>query len=184
MKNRFLLVAGIILAAALSRLFPHPMNFAPLGAISLFGAAYIKDKRFAMLLPMAAYYLSDLVINNVIYASYYQSFTLFTPGYIWVYCSIAAIVLLGMFLLKKVNFVRTIGASIGASVLFFVISNFGVWLSDPDYPLTAAGFVLCYEMAIPFFKNTFLGDLTYVAVMFGTFELVKAWVPALQQERS
>ena len=182
MNKRFLIVAGILLAAALTRLLPHPMNFAPLGAMSLFGAAYMKDKKFAFILPMLAFYLSDLVINNVMYGSYYNGFTLFTPGFAWVYGSIFAIVLVGILLLKKITPARAIGGSLLASVLFFAISNFGVWLSDPDYPLNVTGLILCYEMAIPFFKNTLMGDLAYVAVMFGTFEFAKAKVPALQQE--
>ena len=182
MNKRFLAVAGILIVAALTRLFPHPMNFAPLGAMSLFGAAYIKDKKFAFILPMLAYYISDLVINNVVYASYYNGFTLFTPGFGWVYGSIFAIVLIGFFLLKKVTPLRAIGGGLAASVVFFLISNFGVWLSDPDYPLTFSGLMLCYDMAIPFFKNTIMGDFAYVAVMFGSFELAKAKVPSLQQE--
>jgi hypothetical protein len=181
MNKRTLVIGGIILAAALSRLIPHPLNFAPLGAMSLFGAAYLSDKKFAFIFPLVAYFLTDLFINNVIYGAYYGGFTLFTPGFGWIYGSIAAIVLIGFVVLKKVSLPRVFGASILSSVAFFVISNFGVWLADPDYPINAAGFVLCYEMALPFFKNTVLGDFAYSAILFGGFEFALSRTPELQK---
>ncbi len=181
MNKRFIILSGLILAAAISRLIPHPYNFAPIGAMSLFGAAYFSDKKLSFILPLLAMFLSDLLINNILYASYYQGFTIFTPGVLWVYAPIAAIVLLGIFILKKVSFSRVILGSLSASVIFFVISNFGVWLSDPDYPLNFSGLILCYEMAIPFFQNTVFGDLAYSAVLFGGFEFAKSRIPELQK---
>ncbi len=181
MNKRFIILSGLILAAAVSRLIPHPYNFAPIGAMSLFGAAYFSDKKFSFILPLLAMFLSDLLINNILYASYYQGFTIFTPGAFWVYAPIAAIVLIGIFILKKVSFPRVLLGSLSASVIFFVISNFGVWLSDPDYPLNFSGLVLCYEMAIPFFQNTVFGDLVYSAVLFGGFEFAKSRIPELQK---
>ena len=181
MNKRILIVSGVILAAALTRLFPHPLNFAPLGAMSLFGAAYLSDKKFAFILPMVAMFISDLFINNIMYASYYNDFTLFTPGFGWIYGSIAVIVIIGLVFLKKVTLPRVIGSSLIASIAFFVISNFGVWLSDPDYPLNFAGLLLCYDMALPFFKNTIMGDFVYSIVLFGGFEFALAKVPQLEK---
>ena len=102
-------------------------------------------------------------------------------GFGWIYGSIATIVIIGMILLRKVNLPRVIGSSLLASLAFFLISNFGVWLSDHDYPINAAGLLLCYEMAIPFFKNTLMGDLVYSAVLFGGFEFALSRVPQLQK---
>ncbi len=181
MNKRLLVLSGLILVAAFSRLIPHPYNFAPIGAMSLFGAAYFTNKKLSFILPLLAMFLSDLVINNVLYASYYQSFTIFTPGFLWVYGAIAAIVIAGIFIFKKVSVSRVFVGSLSASILFFVISNFGVWLSDPDYPLTLSGLVLCYEMAIPFFQNTLFGDLVYSGVLFGGFEFAKTRIPELQK---
>ncbi len=67
----------LILLAAFSRVIPHMANFSPLGAIGLFGAAYFTRRWQAFLIPIAATWLSDLFINNVIYAQYYPSFTWF-----------------------------------------------------------------------------------------------------------
>ncbi|MBO6794472.1 MAG: hypothetical protein JJ895_11215 [Balneolaceae bacterium] len=181
MNKRTLVIGGVILAAALSRLIPHPLNFAPLGAMSLLGAAYLSDKKFAFIFPMVAYFVTDLFINNIVYGAYYGGFTLFTPGFGWIYGAIAAIVLIGFVVLKKVTLPRVIGSSLLASIAFFVISNFGVWLSDPDYPLNAAGLILCYEMALPFFKNTVMGDLAYSAILFGGFEFALSKTTVLQK---
>ncbi|MEQ9309606.1 MAG: DUF6580 family putative transport protein [Balneolaceae bacterium] len=181
MNKRLLVLSGLILAAAISRLIPHPYNFAPIGAMSLFGAAYFSDKKLSFILPFVAMFISDLLINNILYASYYQGFTIFTPGFLWVYGAIAAIVIAGIFILKKVSVSRILVGSLSASVIFFVISNFGVWLSDPDYPLTISGLLLCYEMAIPFFQNTIAGDLVYSGVLFGSFEFAKTKIPELKK---
>lgn len=181
MNKRLLVLSGLILAAAISRLIPHPYNFAPIGAMAIFGAAHFSDKKLSFILPLFAMFLSDLLINNILYASYYQGFTIFTPGFLWIYGAIAVIVVAGIFILKKVTLPRVLIGSLSASVLFFVISNFGVWISDPDYPLTLPGLLLCYEMAIPFFHNTITGDLVYSGVLFGGFEFAKTKIPELQK---
>lgn len=180
MNKRFLVLTGLILAAAVSRLIPHPYNFAPIGAMSLFGAAYFSDKKFAFIMPLVAMFISDLLINNILYASFYQGFTLFTPGFYWIYGAIALIVLTGMFLLKKISFIRILGGSLAASILFFVITNLGVWIGNPLYPQTFQGLILCYEAAIPFFHNTVMGDMFYCGVLFGGFEFIKSRIPELQ----
>lgn len=180
MSQRFLIIAGLIFAAAISRLIPHPYNFAPIGAMSLFGAAYFSDKKFSFLIPLVAMFVSDLLINNIIYAGYYQSFTIFTPGFYWIYGAIALIVLAGIFLFRRVSFPAILGGSLAASVIFFVVTNFGVWAGSSVYPPTFAGLILCYEAAIPFFHNTLLGDMFYASVLFGGFEYARAKYPALR----
>lgn len=180
MNKRVLVLSLLIVVAAISRLIPHPLNFAPIGAMSLFGAAYFTNKKLAFVLPLLAMFVSDLLINNILYASYFGSFTLFTPGFIWIYGPIILMVIVGIVLLKKVTLTRIVVGSFATSVIFFLISNFGVWLSDSDYPLTFSGLMLCYDMAIPFFKNTLLGNIFYSAVLFGGFELIKTTVPDLQ----
>ena len=63
------------------------------------------------------------------------------------------------------------GAGLAASILFFVVTNFGVWALDSLYPRTLEGLVICYVAAIPFFANTLAGTLFYTAVLFGGFAL-------------
>ena len=90
---------------------------------------------------------------------------------------------MGTFLLKKVSVGRIIAGSLGASVLFFLLTNFAVWAGNTvTYPMTLGGLLLCYEAALPFFTNTVAGDLVYCGVMFGAYEWVRAnkpqWVVA------
>lgn len=179
-NKRILVLSGFIIVAALSRLIPHPYNFAPMGAMSLFGAAYFTDKKFSLIVPLLAMFISDLLVNNLIYGSYYGSFMLFTPGFYWMYGAIALIVLAGFLLLKKINIRNVIAGSLSASVIFFLVTNFGVWLGSPVYPPTIEGLMMSYTAGIPFFHMTVLGDLFYAGVMFGAFEYVKQHNPSLQ----
>ncbi|MEX0649332.1 MAG: DUF6580 family putative transport protein [Balneolaceae bacterium] len=183
-KKSTLILVVFILFAALSRLLPHAYNFTPLGAIALFGAAYFTRKKWALLIPLAAFFISDLILNNVMYSAYYEGFTWFTGGFLYIYGSIAMIVVLGYYLLQKVTIPRVIGGAFGASLIFFIVSNFGVWLSSPMYPLTAEGFITCYTAAIPFFHNTLAGDLIYSGVLFGGYEWAKTQYPSLQPAQS
>ncbi len=163
---RFWILSLMILAAAFVRLIPHPPNFAPIAAMALFGGAYFNKKVFAFAIPLAALLLTDLFLgfHNTMWA---------------VYLSFVVIVGLGMFMLKKKSVLRVITASVGASILFFVVTNLAFWATDTLYPTTAAGLAACFTAAIPFFHNTLIGDLFFTGAMFGLFELAKAKFPDL-----
>lgn len=179
-KKSILIITGFIVFAALTRLLPHAYNFTPLGAIALFGAAYFTDKKWAFIVAIAAFWISDLLLNNITYAAYYDGFTWFTSGMLYTYGSIAMIVVLGYYLLKKITFGRVLGGALGASVIFFIVSNFGVWISSSMYPLSLEGLIACYTAAIPFFHYTIAGNVVYSAVLFGSYEWIKANIPSLQ----
>ncbi len=183
-KKTFYIISGFILFAALSRLLPHAYNFTPLGAIALFGAAYFKNKKWAVIIPVIAFWISDLLLNNLFYSAYYEGFTWFTGGFIYLYGSIAMIAILGYYLLEKITIGRVLGGAFGASAIFFIVSNFGVWLTSPLYPLTAEGLIACYTAAIPFFHNTLAGNLVYSGALFGGYEWIKSQYPALQPVKS
>lgn len=161
-----MLVAGMIVLAAIMRIVPHMPNFTPVTAMALFGGAYISNKRLAYAVPFIAMLLSDLVlgIHNTMWA---------------VYLSFAAIVTIGMFLREKNTVLKTAGAAVASSVLFFVVTNFAVWLAGGFYSMDLAGLVQCYVAAIPFYQYSVLGDLFYAGVMFGAFELAKNKIPSL-----
>lgn len=177
---RFGVLSLLALFAAFSRLFPHPPNFAPIGAMALFGAAYFSKKHIALILPIVAMWLSDLVINNVVYAQYFEGFTFFYQGFYWTYVAFIVIGVLGFFMLKKIQLKSVVFASLLAAILFFVISNFGVWASGTMYPKNFSGLLACYTAAIPFFKNTLMGNLVYSGVLFGAFELAQYKLPVLK----
>lgn len=179
-RKQFSIISGFILLAALSRILPHPYNFTPLGAIALFGAAYFTDKKWAILIPLFAMWVSDLVLNNFFYSSITGGVTLFNTQMLPVYGSILLIALLGMATLKKVTLPRVLASAVSASVIFFVITNLAVWYAQPLYPLSVEGLVACFSAALPFFNNTLAGDLVYCSALFGSFEYARYRFPSLK----
>lgn len=168
-KQIFIGIA-LILGAAFSRLLPHPMNFAPITAIALFGGMYF-DKRFAPILPLSALIISDYFLG-------------FYTGIVWVYSAFLLVTLIGMLASKYKSFGTIAGSTLAGSLLFFVVTNYGVWQSGILYPLTPNGLLTCYAAAIPFFRNAIAGDLFYVAVLFGVYELVIKYLPRMSAEKA
>ena len=158
--SKFWLVTIMILAAAFTRLIPHPPNFTAVGAIALFGGAYFSEKKFAFLVPMFAMLLSDLIIG-------------FHNGMFSVYLSFILIVGIGIVLSQTIKFINVIAASLLASVLFFVLTNFQMWIQSPLYAKNISGLIACYIAAIPFFHYTVLGDLFFVGALFGLFAAIQ-----------
>jgi uncharacterized membrane protein len=139
----------VIALAALMRLLPHPPNVAPIAAMSLFGGMYV-NKKYALIIPLLALFLSDFIIG-------------FYKGMPFVYGSFLLIGLLGLWIRKQPSVKNIIAITLISSLLFFVITNFGVWFTGTIYPKTVAGLFKCYTAAIPFFRNTIIGDLLYVS---------------------
>ena len=172
-----LLVAGIIVLAALSRLIPHPPNFSPVEAIALFGGAYFAQKHAAIWVPLVAMFLSDLalgLVNGGIYAEYFLS-----AGFLLVYLCIALSAVLGFALRGRASALRVGAWSLLGSALFFLVTNFGTWLGSTLYPQSAEGLLAAYVAGLPFFQNTVLGTLCYSALLFGSFAWLRRRSPAL-----
>jgi len=163
----------LILFAALSRILPHPANFTPIAAIALFSGVYL-NKRLAFAIPVIAMFISDLILG-------------LHSGMLWVYGSFVIITLLAFWLKGKMS-VETglrpvsgkkigylFGTTLASSVIFFIVTNFGVWISG-YYGLTLQGLAQCYTLAIPFFRNSVVGDFVYVALMFGVYELLSRFL--------
>ena len=165
---KFWILTLMVFAAAFVRLIPHPPNFAPVAAMALFGGAYFNKKWVAFLVPLAAMFVTDLFLG-------------FHPTIWAVYLSFGLIVVIGMVMIKQKKVTNIFFASVTASVSFFIITNFGVWLSTPYYEKTGAGLAACYTAAIPIFHQTLLSDLFFVAILFGLFEILKAKVPSLSE---
>jgi len=170
MNKKTIAIIAIIIVAALTRLIPHPMNFAPLGAMALFGSAYLGRKGVGLLVTMLAWMASDLILNNLVYST--GGFTLFTDGAIFIYASIVLIYLLGTKLFSKVTITRMLVGSLSASLIFFIVSNFGVWAGGLMYPMSFDGLIASYAAAIPFFQNTITGDLVYSVALFIDYEKI------------
>lgn len=184
---RLLVLVAMILVAALTRLFlVFIPNFAPIGAMALFGAAHFSKRYQAFLFPLGAMWLSDLVINNYLYPRLFPDYYdgTFAWGISpWVYGGFALVVVLGWYLLEKVNVKNIVIASLSASVLFFLLTNFGVWTTGTMYPMTFEGLMTCFAAGIPFFGNTLAGDLFFSGVLFGAFELLQQRLPSLRLQK-
>jgi hypothetical protein len=166
-QSRLIALLSAIVAAAALRLIPHPPNFTPIGAMALFSGAYLGRKPLAFAAPLGALLLSDLVLG-------------FYHGQATVYFSVAVIVMIGMVALTRKSPLLVGAAAILSSILFFIITNFGMWLFSGFYPRTLAGLEACYVAAIPFFQNTVAGDLFYAALLFGGFRIAELLVPRLR----
>lgn len=154
----------LILLAIAARFLPHPANFTPIAAVALFSGVYL-NKRLSILLPMAAMFLSDLFIG------FYS-----TPIMISVYASFAISGLLGWWLAKHRGVTTTFGATLASSTVFFLVTNWAVWQFGALYPRTGIGLLESYIAAIPFWRNMLLGDIFYVAILFGCYEAVRYWL--------
>lgn len=159
------IVSAILIAAAL-RLVPHPPNFTPIGAMALFSGAYFGRRALAFALPLAALLLSDIVLG-------------FYHGMSTVYATDLLIVLIGSLIVKR-SPGRIAAAALVSSVLFFAVTNLGMWLFSGFYPRTSTGLEACFVAAIPFFQNTLAGDLFYTLLLFGGFHLAERLIPELR----
>ena len=165
--SRLIALLSAIIAAAALRLVPHPPNFSPIGAMALFSGAYFGRKGLAFVAPLGALLLSDAVLG-------------FYHGMATVYATDLLIVLIGSLALQRRSPVRIGVAAIASSVLFFLLTNVGMWLSSGFYPRTFAGLEACFVAAVPFFQNTVAGDLFYSVLLFGGFKVAELAVPRLR----
>ena len=149
-RNRNILLATIIILAVLSRLVPHPPNFAPITGIALFSSKKINNKLLSVFLPIIPLFISDLFIG----ISFIN---------IFVYLSFIIIHFLGS-ISPKID-VKTVLLS---SFIFFILTNLGVWYLG--YPKNIEGLITCFTLAVPFFVSTILGDLFYSFILFRSYK--------------
>lgn len=160
----------IIAFAVILRLLPHPPNVAPIAAMALFGGVYL-NKKYALIVPIVALFISDLFLG------FYASMP-------YVYGSFLLTGLIGILLRKHKSIPNVILATITSSTLFFLITNFGFFLTNDLYSKTVVGQIEAYTMAIPFFRNTLLGDLGYVTLFFSSYELVLQFISNRKSQMS
>lgn len=151
------IVLAIIIFGILARLIPHPPNFSPVTAIALFSGLNFKNKKFAFLIPILILFISDLFIGISVIN-------------IFVYSGFLLVVQLG----SKIRSIRFLNIIL-ASLIFFIISNFGVWIIG--YPKTIDGLILCYTMAIPFFGYSLAGDLFFGYLFKFSFRKISSILP-------
>ena len=152
-KQKIVLFFYLVGLIALSRIIPHPPNFTPVLAMAVFMPYLTRDLYSAMLVPLSAMFVSDLYLG-------------FHSSMFWVYTSILLGTTLSQYTISmKKTYVHLGSNALLSSTIFFIVTNFAVWMSGSMYPLTIDGLLLCYTMAIPFFGNTLAGTLFYVSLL-------------------
>lgn len=150
-KSHFALMFAFIVITLLSRWLPHPPNMTAVGALALLSGALWGRRLWAPLVPLAVLFVSDLILG-------------FHSTFVWVYAAFVLVALMGMAVKPQNGWGRSVMGAGLSSLIFFAISNFGVWMTGGLYPKTGAGLVECYVMALPFLQNQFAGDLIFTAV--------------------
>lgn len=159
-----LLPAFVLITLGIAaRFLPHPANFAPIGGIAIFSGLYL-PKKWALALPLAAMFFSDLFIG------FYSLPIMFS-----VYAGFIIMGIIGLMARQNKKLSAILGGAILGSVIFYLITNGAVWAFGSLYPHTAAGLLESYYLAIPFFRNSLLGDLFYTGVLVGAYEAVLLW---------
>ena len=152
-RQQTVVALGLIALGIAARALPHPPNVTPLTAIALLGGVYL-GKRWGMLLPLAILAVSDVLIG-------------WHPTVPFTWSAFALTGLLSWWVRKQPGMARIVLAAFGGSWLFFLITNFGVWAATDLYPKTAAGVWQCYVAALPFWRNSLVGDVVCTAALFG-----------------
>ncbi|RYZ50269.1 MAG: hypothetical protein EOP49_14370, partial [Sphingobacteriales bacterium] len=174
-KINLFIAIGMILMAAASRILNHELGFynlAPVAAIGLFGGAVLKDRRLAFLMPLLALFIADVYIE--LFPSNAQQRGFYGAEQAFVYGGMLMTTVLGL-MMKQVSAKNVLGFSLAGSLVFFIISNLGAYTTGM-YGFGFSSLVTTYEMAIPFFRNSLLGDLIGNTALFGSFYLLQQTV--------
>ena len=160
--ERFTTLSLMVIAAAASRLLPHPYNFTPIAAVALFSGAEFERKKLAFLVPFAALLLSDAIIG------FYSAMEMMVT-----YLGFAAVVCIGFTIRGRDNALNAGFATLAGAVTFFLITNCAFFINPGLYPQNMNGLVQGYTAGLPFFRNTLTSDIFYSTLLFGGFALAQ-----------
>ncbi|MEX0616398.1 MAG: DUF6580 family putative transport protein [Candidatus Woykebacteria bacterium] len=175
--------SALIIGSAVGlRLIPHMPNFAPVGAMALFGGAYL-PRKYALLALFAVMLVSDYLLlyfhpfsaDLVDFSRFYGPSSLIHSTTVFVYVSFFINFLIGRWIARKRSVERVAAGALAASIQFFIVTNFGVWVAG-GYSRYLYGLLQSYIMALPFFRGTLFGDLFYTGLFFGSYEVVKSLI--------
>jgi hypothetical protein len=171
LSPRTLFVISAVALAALTRILPHPPNFTAVGAMALFAGATLSNRWLSLLMPMAALFITDLILgfHNTMWA---------------VYGAVGITTMIGWAIRNRQNFITIAGGSLVSVMMFFFITNASMWVvgfytPNSFYSQDAAGLGLALEAGIPFLTNDVLSSLLYTGILFGTFHAIRVWKPTL-----
>ncbi|MBL0026132.1 MAG: DUF6580 family putative transport protein [Saprospiraceae bacterium] len=177
-SNNTVAVMLLMIAGAFSRFIPHVPNFTPTEGLTIFGAAYLGKKYLPYIFPLVLMYISDFIINNTsarIYFTNTDGLVWYSPYMIFNLIAIILIVFIACKLLRKVTVTTTLGAVISASIIFYIISNFGVWMNGTSfYSKDFSGLLQSYVAGLPFFRTSLISNLFFSTVIFGSYHILKS----------
>ena len=150
---------GLVALAVAGRVMPHAANLTPLYAVALFACATF-PKRWAIVVPLSAMMVSDLIIG--LHA---------TVAFTW--SAMLVFALLGFAMRQRATTGRIVGSALVGSASFFIWTNLGVWMVSGMYPHTSAGLAQCYVAALPFFRNSLLANLAFTGALFAVYEYIR-----------
>ena len=175
-KSTIILASLLVILAAVSRVIMYPDNFSPIIGMAIFAGAVFSDKRLAFILPIVAMLLSDVM---------FETFNIATGFWGWgqlVGYGILILITFLAFSMKKQKPGYILAYSIGSSLIFFLLSNLSFFLIDNRiyqlYTQDTTGLINCYIAALPFLKTGILADLVYSFTLFGTYHLVRNYLPS------
>ena len=157
LKNYFLPIC-LILVLSFSRLIPHPWNFTPVLAMGIFSGYYFKQFYLGLFIVIVSMFLGDLYLG-------FHSTMFFT------YISLAVAVIFGLYI-KQFKLTEILFSGLVSSVCFFIITNFGAWLTLGMYEKNFAGLLQSYVLAIPFFHNTLISTFLYLILLKLLFDFI------------
>ncbi|MEQ1768850.1 MAG: DUF6580 family putative transport protein [Devosia sp.] len=166
MLNSERLAILLVVIGAGSRLLHLPPNIAAVTGVTIFAGFAIRNVWLALAVPIAAMALADVVLG-------------WYPEVIYTWAGMAAGVLLARAILHPLTPLRLIGTTFAASLVFFVLSNLGVFISG-YYGYTLEGFIACYVAAIPFWQNSLIADFTSTALVFAIYLALTRAIPSVK----
>jgi hypothetical protein len=176
-KNILISFGLLIIMAALYRAMPGRIwGFAPHIAMAIFGGSVIKDRKLAFLLPVLSLFLSD-VIYHVLYLNGITPIAGFYSGMIENYILFALLTIIG-FAIKETNVAQIFAGAVAGPVLYFLASNFMVWIGGGGLgrPKTLTGLMQCYADGLPFFQTSLYGTFFFSTLLFGGLYLTKRFL--------
>jgi hypothetical protein len=171
-NKRLIYIIFVIFLGIFYRLIPHVPNFSPLYSISVFSSILPIEldnkfnkllKYISFLIPLIILFITDLILG-------------FYKGMIFNYLAFLSYSIFSYFIFNRYSklskTILGLVLSVGSSIYFFIISNFGVWLLTNMYSKDVAGFILCYINALPFLKNSIISSIIFSILIFYTYELL------------
>jgi len=150
---------ALVVFLVASRVVPHPPNFTPVLAVAIFAPYFFRELAIATAMPLAAMVLADLILGMHSYM-------------LWVYAAVAATVLISYYSRRSGAYLVRIGSlALSSSLMFFIVTNFGVWLGSGFYPQTVQGLFSCYIAALPFFGNTLVSTVASCGLFYGVMRM-------------